>query len=161
MADPRGRRSPEEIAKSMAIARQVMDKQKKKEGIDNVKSGRVYMLIAAVYYLIFGLLEYAYGYFFDAYFFFGLMGLYVLFAIIYLKNPFVVSIVGLTFFSLVIILLGILNPATIFGGILFFFLKITVLTGLIASMRGAKKYKDELNLVKKKSNSSDILDEAF
>jgi hypothetical protein len=52
MAAPSSRRqrTPEEIAKSVAIAKSVMQKQKKQDGLDSVKSGKYYVLVAASYY---------------------------------------------------------------------------------------------------------------
>jgi hypothetical protein len=62
---------------------------------------------------------------------------------------------------IIILLQALVDPTTLFGGILFFFLKVTVIVGLIASMKNALKYKRELELENNKNKQSDILDEGL
>lgn len=154
-------RTPEEIAKSMEIARSVMANQKKKDGLDSVKHGRNYIFVASAFYIINGAFMYYYKMMIDFYIYAGLTGFYFLLAFIYSKNPFVVSIIAFVIFILIIVLQAIADPRSLFGGLLFFALKIAVISGLIASMRNAIKYKRYLESDKGKQRENDVLDEGL
>eukprot|EP01136_Pigoraptor_vietnamica_P021003 Opistho-1_new@70654 len=163
MAQPSSRRqrTPEEIAKSIEIAKSVMQKQKKQDGLDSVKSGKYYVLIAASYYLIYAFFMYYYNVMEDFYLYVGLIGLYIIISIFFKRNPLVFSIIAFSIFMLIIAIQAIINPATLFGGLIFFTIKITALVGLVKAMQNSIKYKRELELEKNKGKSSDILDEGL
>lgn len=163
MATPNSRRqrTPEEIAKSVAIAKSVMQNQKKQDGLDSVKSGKYYVLVAALYYFIYALLMYYYKAMEDFYIYVGLIALYILISIVFNRNPLIFSIVAFSIFMLIILIQAIINPLTLWGGLIFFTIKITAIIGLVKAMQNSIKYKRELELEKNKGKESDILDEGL
>jgi hypothetical protein len=97
----------------------------------------------------------------DFYLYIGLIGLYIIISIFFNRNPLVFSIIAFSIFMLIIAIQAIINPATLFGGILFFAIKITAIIGLVKAMQNSIKYKRELEMEKNRGKSSDILDEGM
>lgn len=156
MAD-RGRRSPDEIARAKAVAAQVMEKQKKIDGLKEVKKGRTYIFITAIIFLLNLVIDYVQSEIWQVIYFYGpVIGIYVILGIYYYRNPLVISIVALSIYITIIAVFGILEPLTIVSGWLF---KILIISALVSSIKSAKLYREDL--IQKQKVNDDILDDAL
>lgn len=157
MADNRGRRSPEDIARAKAVAAQVMEKQKKIDGLKEVKKGRTYIFVTAVIFLLNLAIDYAQSGVWEVIYFYGpVIGIYTILGIYYYRNPLVMSIVALSIYLTIIVVFGILEPLTVVSGWLF---KILIISALISSIRSARLYNEDL--IQKEKGGDDVLDDAL
>ncbi len=155
MADYRGRRSPDDIARAKAVAAQVMEKQKKIDGLKEVKKGRTYIFITAGIFCLNFIIDYFQVRVWELlYFYAPIIALYVVLGIYYYRNPLVISVVALSIFGTIILVLGLIEPLTIVSGWLF---KILIISALISSIKSARLYNEDL--VQKQKANDDILDD--
>lgn len=153
----RRRRTPAEIAASVAAAQKTMANRKQNESKDYVKRGRYYIFgVAALFLLAAGLL-YAETRVTEVFYIIGpFVVLYLTLGIVYYKNPYVISIIALGIFLFLILLNAIMDPITIIQGLL---VKIFIIYALVKAIQSGKNY----NAARQRENSesSEILDSEF
>lgn len=155
MADNRGRRSPDEIARAKAVAAQVMEKQKKTDGLSDIKKGRAFIFVVAVLFLLGFIRDYVQFEAIELLYFYGpLIVLYFALGIYYYRNPFVIAIVALSIYLAIILISALIEPTSILSGII---IKIIIITALSGAIRNGKLYNDEFK--QKEKSSNDILDD--
>jgi K+-sensing histidine kinase KdpD len=153
---PRRQRTPEEIAKSMEIAKSVMKDQKKQDGLNHVKQGRNYIYLVAVVMAITGGIDYFMSEVVEVFYFYvPVILIFVLLGIYYFRNPLVISYVALSLFILMHVFFAVLDPTNIAKGLI---IKFIVIAALVNAIRNAKKYKDELER-ENKPKATDVLDD--
>lgn len=156
MAD-RGKRSPDEIARAKAVAAQVMEKQKKVDGLSNIKNGRISIFVVAALLFLGFIVEYSkYPDVLIILVYSPFVLLFLLLGFYYYRNPFVISIIALSVYVTLILILAFADPATIVSGII---VKFLIIGALSSAIRYGKLYNDEFK--KKEKSNDDVLDEAL
>lgn len=160
MAHPprqRRQRTPEEIERSKALAKESLAKQEKQKGLDNVKRGRTYIfVVAAVVALSAGVDYYLTEVPEIFYFYVPVILIFVALGIYYYRNPVTISYIALSLFILLHVFFAVLDPTNIAKGIV---IKILVIVALVNAIKYAKKHKDDLEKQQAQPNTNDILDD--
>jgi hypothetical protein len=145
------RRSPEEVAKSMAAAKKVMDARRKKEAKKNIQYAKNALLFVGILQIVIGLYE-GYGpqhvmlaLYIDAGIGLVFMGLWW-----YAKEHTAQALlIALIIYVAIILLVAAVDISTLFQGIL---IKLIVITTLSAGLQSARKMR------KKIKNNEELLD---
>src|SRR6187549_958956 len=111
---PRRQRTPEEIAHSIAVAKAVMQNQKKEDGLNHVKQGRNYIFLVAVVMAATAGIDYFMTEVIEVFYFYvPVILVFVLLGIYYFRNPLVISYVALSLFVLMHVFFAMLDPSNI------------------------------------------------
>lgn len=151
----RKRRTPEEIEKSKERARIILEDRQKKKEQKSVKNSRITLIVVGCLYVLIGAYEafYAPG----ADILFGIIDwgiACIFFGLAYwsTKEPKKAILTGLIVYILIIILLGVLDPHTLYAGVIW---KIVIIMTLVNGYKGSRSVKVD------KSDDLDLLDSEF
>ena len=148
---PRDQRSPEQIAKSMEIAKAKREQKKKEDIAKRINQGRIMLIIVGVLFSLSAGIEYYQSEVIEIFIFFGpIIVTYIILAILYDRNPFVIAIVGLSLYVLILALDAIFDPSTLLQGML---LKGAIIYLLLQAIKTAKDHKEAIN------RPSEVVDE--
>jgi hypothetical protein len=149
---PERRRSPEEVKRSMEAAKKVMAESNRKEREKNVRYGRNALLVVGILQVLVGLYEWQgpLG-MIEAFMIDGGIGAAFIALYFYSKKEPVQSLtIGLIIYVAIMVLMAVLDPTSIFSGII---MKAIVISVLVSGLKSAKK------LPKPKVTDDDLLDQ--
>jgi len=146
------RRTPEEIAKSLAAAKRIMAKEKLSEYKKSIRNAGIALLVVGILQVLIGLYEafgpmkLMLGLYIDG----GIGALFIGLFFWSKEKPETAFLTGLIVYILIMILMITIEPVSIFKGII---MKIIIIATLVSGMRAIKK------VPKKIKSNDELLDE--
>ncbi len=138
------RRSPEEVAKSMAAAKKLAAVQTLKKHRSSIKNAKIALLVIGGLQILFGLVE-GFGsmksmlaFAIDG----GIGGIFIALYFLAEEKPVLAFRIGLIFYCSVIVLLAVFSPFSIASG---FLMKVIVIGALVGGMRAVGKIPKQFN----------------